>query len=200
MLLGLLHSGVKCYFQMNPVSSSSTCASAMLRGQLENVLTSGTLQIMKHPPSVMIWGAMLVTGTAGLFFLPNGMTMNGQKYIDLLKDKLKLHMNVHNCNIFMQDGTPYHRSKIVSEFLKEKKIKVLNWPGNSPDLNPIENLWEVLKNKVADKQPSSAKHLKDAIKEVWICELSSAYCRTLVESMPRRLEMVIKNNGGHTKY
>ena len=109
-------------------------------------------------------------------------------------------MNVHNCNIFMQDGAPCHRSKIVSEFLKEKKIKVLDWPNNSLDLNPIENLWEVLKNKVADKQPSSAKDLEDAIKEVWICELSPAYCRTLVESMPRRLEMVIKNNGGHTKY
>ena len=126
--------------------------------------------------------------------------MNDKKYVDLLKDKLELHMNVHNCNIFMQDGTPCHRSKIVSEFLKEKKIKVLNWPSNSLDLNPIENLWEVLKNKVADKQPSSAKDLKDDIKEVWIRELSPAYCRTLVESMPRRLEMVIKNNGGHMKY
>ena len=109
-------------------------------------------------------------------------------------------MNVRNCMIFMQDGAPCHRSKIVSEFLKEKKIKVFNWPGNSPDLNHIENLWEVLKNKVADKQPSSAKDLKDAIKEVWIRELSPAYYHTLVESMPRRLEMVIKNNDGQTKY
>ena len=58
--------------------------------------------------------------------------------------------------------------------MKEKEIKVLDWPGNSPDLNPIANLWEVLKNKVADKQPSSAKGLEDAIKEVWIRELSSA--------------------------
>ena len=90
-------------------------------------------------------------------------------------------MNVLNYNIFMQGGTPCHRSKIVSEFLKEKNIKVLDWtgnsldlnPGNSPDLNPIENLWEVLKNKVADKQPGSAKDLEDAIKEVWIRELSS---------------------------
>ena len=71
-----------------------------------------TVQTMKHPPSVMIWGAMSVTGTAGLFFLPNGTTMNGQKYVDLLKDKLELHMNVHNCNIFMQDGAPCHRSRL----------------------------------------------------------------------------------------
>ena len=155
---------------------------------------------MKHTPSVLIWGAMSVTGTAGLFFLPNRTTMNGQIYVDLLKDKVELHMNVHNCNIFMQEGSPCHRYKIVSEFLKERKIKVFEWPGNSLDLNPIENLWEILKNKVADKQPSSAKDLEDATKEVWIRELSPDYCCTLAESMLRRLEIGIKNNGGHTKY
>ena len=82
---------------------------------------------MKHPPNVMILGAMSVTETAGLFFLPNRTTMNGKKYVDLLKDK---------SYIFMRDGAPCHRSKSVSKFLKEKKIKVLDWSGNSPDLNP----------------------------------------------------------------
>ena len=79
------------------------------------------MQTMKHLPSVMIWGTMLVTGTAGLFFLPNRTTINSKKYVDLLKDKLELHMNVHNCKIFMQDGAPCYRSKIVSGFLKKKK-------------------------------------------------------------------------------
>ena len=54
---------------------------------------------MKHPPSVMIWGGMSVNGMAGLFFLPPGMTMNDQKYIDLLKDKLELHMAIHKYKI-----------------------------------------------------------------------------------------------------
>ena len=73
--------------------------------------------------------------------------MNGQKYLNLMKEKLQLHMPVHECTIFMQDGAPCHRSKIAKEYFKEKKITLLQWPGNSPDLNPIENFWTVLKTK-----------------------------------------------------
>ena len=111
-----------------------------------------------------------------------------------------LHMVIHKCKIFMQNGAPCHRSKIVTQFLKSKKIQILDWPGNSPDLNPIENLWTVLKDKVFEKQPASAKELVDAIKPVWVHEFSAEYCRSLVESMPKRLESIIKAKGGPTKY
>ena len=97
-----------------------------------------TVSTIKHPPSQMIWGAMSQHGIGGLFFLPSGTTINGEKYVQLLSDNLQLHMQVHRCNIFMQDGAPCHRSKLVTNFLKKKKVKVLDWPRNSPDLNPIE--------------------------------------------------------------
>ena len=125
-----------------------------------------TVSTMKHPPSQMIWGTMSQHGIGGLFFLPSGTTINGEKYVQLLSDKLQLHMQVQKCNIFMQDGAPCHRSKLVTNFLKKKKVKVLDWPGNSPDLNPIETLWTVMKNKVAEKQPSSLPDLSRAMKEV----------------------------------
>ena len=158
-----------------------------------------TVSTMKQPPSQMIWGAMSQHGIGGLFFLPSGTTMNSKKYVQLLSDKLQLHMQVHRCNIFMQDGAPCHRSKMVTNFLK-KKMKVLDWPGNSPDLNPIENLWTVMKDKVAEKHPSSFPDLFQSIKEVWVKEISKEYCANLVNSMPRPLAAVIQNNGGHTKY
>ena len=126
--------------------------------------------------------------------------MNGQKYLDLLKNKLELHMAVHKCSVFMQKGAPCHRAKIVTQFLKAQKINILDWSGNSPDLNPIENLWTILKNKVSERQPTNAKMLEQAIKEVWVRDISPAYCRNLVESMPRRLEAVIKAKDGPTKY
>ena len=49
-------------------------------------------------------------------------------------------MRVYNCEIFTRDVTPCHRSKVVKKFLEQKRIEMLEWPGNSPDLNPIENL------------------------------------------------------------
>ena len=126
--------------------------------------------------------------------------MNGQKYIDLLNNKLELHMAIHKCKIFMQDGAPCHRSKIVPQFLKSKKIQILDWPGNITDLNLIENLWTVLKHKVSEKQPTNAKELEETIEAVWVLELSAEYCRSLVESMPKRLEAVIKAKRGPTNY
>ena len=148
----------------------------------------------------MIWGAMSANGTAGLYFLPPGSTMNGSKYIELLKEKLVIHMQIHNCTIFMHDGAPCHKSKVVQQFLNSQHINVLDWPGNSPDLNPIENLWALLKTKVSQRQPSCLEEMRKVIKEVWVHELSPDYCLNLVSSMQRRLQEVIKNKGGHTKY
>ena len=102
--------------------------------------------------------------------------MNGQKYVDLLKDKLELHVAIHKCKIFMQDGAPCHRSKIVTEFLKSKKVQIPDCPGNSADLNPIENIWTVLKDKVPEKQPTNTKELEGAIEAIWPLELSAEHC------------------------
>ena len=62
---------------------------------------------------------------AGLYFIPPNTAMNGPKYVELLKEKLKLHMYIHGCTIFMQDGAPCHRSKVATEFLKKNEISVL---------------------------------------------------------------------------
>jgi len=77
--------------------------------------------------------------------------MNDKKYLEMMKEKLELHMAVHNCEIFMHDGVPCYRAKIVTDFLKTKNIKLLEWPGNSLDLNPIENFWTELKNRASDQ-------------------------------------------------
>ena len=57
-----------------------------------------------------------------------------------------------------------------------------------------------MKNKVSEKQPTSGAELVKVIKEVWVKEISKEYCQSLIDSMPRRIEAVIKNKGGHTEY
>ena len=98
-------------------------------------------------------------GTVGLYFLPPETIINGEKYVNLLKSKLKLHMKVHNCEIFMHDGAPCHRSKVMKKFLEQKNIQMLEWPRNSSDLN-------LMKNKISEKRPSSVDALVTALKEV----------------------------------
>ena len=71
---------------------------------------------MKHRPSQMI---------SGLYFIPPNTTMNGPKYVELLKEKLNIYMHIHGCMIFMQDGAPCNRSKVATVFLKKNKISVL---------------------------------------------------------------------------
>ncbi len=103
------------------------------------------------------------------------------------------------CALFQHDNDPKHTSKATVGFLKKNRVKVIQWPSMSPDLNPIEHLWGILKRQVENHSPSSIQSLKEVILEEWK-KIDLAKCRQLVHSMPRRLGAVIKNHGGHTKY
>ena len=73
--------------------------------------------------------------------------MNGERYLEILKNKVPTHMDIHQNDIFMHDGAPCHRSKLVKQWLPSQEISVLEWPGNSPDCNPIENVLENTKGQ-----------------------------------------------------
>ena len=92
---------------------------------------------------------MSANDTASIYFLKPAITMNGAKHAELLKDKLPTHIAIHQSLIFIYDGAPYHQSKIVKQFLIENHIKILDWPGNSPDFSLIENLWLKMKDLVS---------------------------------------------------
>ena len=150
---------------------------------------------------IMIWAAICAGGRSALWFMPEGTSINGTVYLEVLKSKVPSFMEIKRCSHFQHDGAPCHQTKAVKKWLGEAGIEILGpWPGNFPDLNPIESCWVLLKQKVAAHNPTSLSDLKQAIKQVWMNEISVNYCKKLCLSMPERIDGVLKNRGGHTKY
>ena len=159
-----------------------------------------TFKTVKHPDFVMLWGTYSgKMGKAGVYFLPKKCTMNSERYIELLETHFLQMFSLHECQIFMQDGAPCHKSKKVMKWFKDHNITLLEWPGNSPDFNPIENCWNYIKNKLSTVNTSSIQKLIMELKLLWI-SIKPEYFRSLSESMPERLRQVIKNKGKMTKY
>ncbi len=101
--------------------------------------------------------------------------------------------------IFQQDLAPAHTVKGTKSWFNDHGVTVLNWPANSPDLNPIENIWAIVKRKMRDTRPNNAEDLKAAIKATWAF-ITPEQCHRLIDSMPRRIDAVIHAKGSPTKY
>jgi len=95
---------------------------------------------------------------------------------------------------FQQDNDAKYTSKLAKEWFSQNQIDVMPWPAQSPDLNPIENLWENFKRYVLKKSPTSKPQLWQVLQEGW-GQIPRKRCEDLVDSMPRRCEAVIANNG-----
>ena len=160
-----------------------------------------TVKTIKFPKKQMVWGCFSWAGRGKLAFLDTGNTMNQHSYLAILKQKLMPAMAHAKITRFLQDGAPCHQAKAVKECLALKNMAVMNWPGNSPDLNPIENLCSWMKKQLANRPtPSSLAILRQEIFKLWCERTSVAYCRALVKSMSKRMQQVIENNGEMTKY
>ncbi len=101
--------------------------------------------------------------------------------------------------IFQQDLAPAHTAKSTKSWLNDHGVGVLDWPANSPDLNPTENLWGIVKRKMRNKRSKNADELKATVKETW-ASIPPQPCHKLITSMPRQIEAVIKAKGAPTKY
>ncbi len=155
---------------------------------------------VKFPQSVMIWAAMSSAGVGPLCFLKS--TVNAAIYQEILEHFMlpsadKLYGDADF--IFQQDLAPSHTAKGTKSWFNDHGVTVLDWPANSPDLNPIENLSGIVKRKMRDTRPNNANDLKATVKETW-ASIPPQQCHKLITSMPRRIEAVIKAKGAPTKY
>ncbi|GFV05249.1 transposable element Tcb1 transposase [Trichonephila clavipes] len=126
--------------------------------------------------SIMVWAGFMINGRTRLHVVANG-TMTGQRYID---EVLLPHVRLF-------------RGAVDSE-----GIQRLVWPARSPDLNPIENVWDALGRQVAGRNypPTNKNTLIRALTEEWD-KLPQQLLDNVVQSMVRRVECCITLHGGH---
>ncbi len=118
--------------------------------------------------------------------------MDSNMYCDILKQKM-----IPSETVLQHNNHTKHTAEMTTTLLL--KVKVMDWPSMSPDLNPIEHMRGILKRKVEKYHVSNIQQLRDVIMEGWK-RMPAAACAALVNSMPRRIKAVLDNNGAATKY
>jgi len=175
----------------------------MRRKPNEKLIDDCVKKCVKHPLSIMIWSVINYKGTGRLYIVDG--TMRQQQYLSVLETRFLPQVKEWFPNsefILMHDSAPCHEAKSVSEWLKKSKIHVLDWPGNSPDMNPVENVWEALKKEISkDHIITNKKNLIEQLIKAWnsVTEIQQIV-KNCIHSMPRGVPALIKVKGGFKKY
>ncbi len=157
-------------------------------------------QIQNGGFGVMFWGCFSRAGLGPLVVVDG--IMNKESYLNLLQNtvlpKIRLDDSI---DVFMQDNAPCHTARLVKDFLTQESISVLPWPAQSPDLNPIENLWALIKRKLAAEFPipKTRSELIANVTAIWR-GITPELCRNLADSMINRIKEVLEKNGKSTSY
>ena len=148
---------------------------------------------------VMVWGAISHTTRTALVRV-DGM-LNARRYIDDILEPHALPLLADPRAVFQQDNARPHTARITMAFLNLHHVNILPWPSMSPDLNPIEHLWDELDRRVRTRPQAPTTHdeLFQALQEEWN-NIPLQCVQTLTSSMPRRCQAVIASRGSHTQY
>jgi hypothetical protein len=135
----------------------------------------------KHYPKIHVWGCFSSKGFGRIILFRENL--KSKKLIDIYDKGLLPSAKEFKINswVLLEDNDSKHTSKLANSWREENQIDRISWPSNSPDINPIENIWAVLKNQVAQLNPRKMP-------------------QNLVLSMPERITQVIQSKGDAIDY
>jgi len=150
-------------------------------------------RVVKYPISIHVWGCLLKGNTLIIEIYDN--TMNSDKYIEILKIHLINLLNINKPNklLFQQDNAPCHTSYSAISFFSENNIEVMFWPPNSPDLNPIENIWNLLKRNIGNVIIKNKEDLINVVKKE-AAKINVEIINKLINSMDNRIEQLFNKS------
>lgn len=159
-----------------------------------------TKQTVKHGKKIMVWGCFAAHAVGSLHHIEGIMDQHVFHNIlvnVITPDMIRLFPD--DDYMFQQDNDPKHTAKINKAYMAEHINHIDGWPAQSPDLNPIENLWSILDQRLRSRVCNSEQELLIILREAWNA-LEPDLLTRLVDSMPRRIQAVIDSNGYATKY
>ena len=159
-----------------------------------------TQATVMHSKYVMVWGCFSARGLGRLVEISG--KMDSKMYTEIIEENLlpsATEMGLLNDFIFQQDNDPKHTSRFFKAFLQKKQIAKLPWPSQSPDLNPIENLWDELARRIPQIKRRSFAEFKNTLFGMWK-EIGQEVLMKLSRSMSKRLKLVIEAKGGPINY
>uniref|UniRef100_A0A8C7R8B5 Transposase Tc1-like domain-containing protein n=1 Tax=Oncorhynchus mykiss TaxID=8022 RepID=A0A8C7R8B5_ONCMY len=167
---------------------------------------SAACNILQHDRfgggSVMVWGGISLGDGTALHVLAKG-SLTAIRYRDeILRPLVRPYAGAVGPGfLLMQDNARPHVAGVCQQFLQEEGKDAMDWPARSPDLNPIEHIWDIMSRSIHQRHvaPQTVQELADALVQVWEEIPQKTICH-LIRSMPRRCTEVIQARGGHTHY
>ena len=159
------------------------------------------MDVQRHSGGgLMVWGGIRGEEMTPLVVVRGNMT--AVRYIDqVLHPVVLTFLQQHHGTLFQHDNAAAHSARAVTLFMNNNNVDVLPWPSRSPDLSPIEHLWDCLGRRIRKRAnpPTNLRQLKKALQEEWT-NIPNDVIRRLTMSMRRRVFACMEAGGAHTRY